>query len=428
MSGNRLIALMNGTEIGDVDRDRRARLTLTYRADWRTFSDAVPLSISMPLAIAEHGEARIQAFLWNLLPDNELTLQRWARQFHVSARNVFALLEHVGEDCAGAVQFVSPDRLDAFQSPHHAEIEWLDEGDVAERLRLLRRDHAAWRLPRDVGQFSLAGAQPKTALLYRDGRWGLPSGRVPTTHILKPPTGEFDGHVQNEHFCLTLARAVGLPTASAEIRWFEDEVAVVIERFDRFITQGAQTILRLHQEDACQALGLPPTRKYQNHGGPGPKQIVALLRTCSSTPAEDVATFVDALAFNWLIAGTDAHAKNYALLHGPGRVRLAPLYDVASALPYDDLDFQRLKLAMKIGKEYRLGDIGLRQWVTLAQDLRLDPDVTVGRVAKMATRLADQVPPVREGALGQGLAHPVVDRLAERIVQRAEHCRRLLPG
>ena len=211
----------------------RGRLTFIYEEDWRAARGATPLSLSMPLAAAEHGHRPVEAFLWNLLPDNEAVLARWAQRFQVSARNPFALLSHVGEDCAGAVQFVRPDRLDAVIGEGPSAIEWLDERGVAERLRALRDDHAAWRTPRDTGQFSLAGAQPKTALLWQKGRWGVPSGRMPTTHILKPPTGEFDGHAENEHLCMRLASALGLIAAHSEVRRFEDQIAIVIERYDR---------------------------------------------------------------------------------------------------------------------------------------------------------------------------------------------------
>jgi serine/threonine-protein kinase HipA len=123
------------------------------------------------------------------------------------------LISHVGEDCAGAVQFVTPDRLDAMRRGKEDKNRVVDESEIAQRLRILRSDHAAWRLPRDTGQFSLAGAQPKTALLFQNNRWGILSGRLPTTHILKPPTGHFDGHSENEHICLALARDLGLPAA-----------------------------------------------------------------------------------------------------------------------------------------------------------------------------------------------------------------------
>ena len=137
----------------------------------------------------------MERFLWGLLPDNDRVLENWGKRFQVSPRNPFRLIANVGEDCAGAVQFVRPDRLAKLRrEPGAREIAWLTEDEIAERLRVLRADHSAWRAAADTGQFSLAGAQPKTALLFQNGRWGIPSGRTPTTHILKPPTGEWDGH------------------------------------------------------------------------------------------------------------------------------------------------------------------------------------------------------------------------------------------
>jgi serine/threonine-protein kinase HipA len=436
-----LLTLLGGRAIGDVQRDRRGQLRLRYDEDWRSAREAFPLSLSMPLVVAEHRHDPIEAFLWGLLPDNELVLDRWARRFQVSARNAFALISHVGEDCAGAVQFVRPERLEHLLTPRAPEIDWLDEAGVGERLRMLREDHAAWRSPRDAGQFSLAGAQPKTALLYQGGRWGVPSGRTPTTHILKPPSPDFDGHAENEHLCLALARALGLPAVTSRVEVFDGETAIVIERYDRAYTADlaaaatadtaarlselakTQPILRLHQEDMCQALALLPTAKYQNEGGPTPEQIVTLLRTHSSRPLDDVNTFVDALAFNWLIAGTDAHAKNYSLLHGSGgRVRLAPLYDIASALAYKELDPQRIKLAMKVGDKYRIRDIGAREWQKLASELRLDPSATISRIEAMATTIPKQIALLCDEAADQGLRHPLVRRLRQAATTRAQRC------
>ena len=172
----------------------------------------------MPLGSATHGHARIEAFLWGLLPDNDRVLQNWGKRFQVSPKNVFRLITHVGEDCAGAVQFVTSERLETLiAEPTAREIQWLTEEDVAERMRTLRADHSAWRTASDTGQFSLAGAQPKTALLFERRRWGVPSGRIPTTHILKPPTGEWDGHPENEHFSLQLARALGLIVPNSSV-------------------------------------------------------------------------------------------------------------------------------------------------------------------------------------------------------------------
>ena len=420
-----LVAILDGRETGRVVQDDRGRLSFTYNEAWRAAAAAYPLSISMPLALAEHGNAKIYPFLWGLLPDNEMVLDHWARKFHVSARNAFALIACVGEDCAGAVQFVRPERLEAILGEAPPPIEWLDDAAIAQRLRALREDHSAWRIPRDTGQFSLAGAQPKTALLFENNRWGVPSGRVPTTHILKPPTGEFDGHAENEHFCLELARALGLPVVDSRIMRFQDEVAFVVERYDRVRT--AAGLRRVHQEYMCQALAIPPTRKYQNEGGPGIVDIVELLRTYSANAPEDVRTFLDAIAYNWLIAGTDAHGKNYALLIGAqARVRLAPLYDVASVLPYPDIDIERVKLSMKLGGEYRLCNIRLYHWRKQAEELHVNPDAMIQRVDEFARQLADHVPDIRRRMTEEGLTHPVIARLADALTARAAACREIL--
>ena len=306
------------------------------------------------------------------------------------------------------------------------KVEWLDETDIAKRLQTLRADHAAWRLPRDTGQFSLAGAQPKTALLLQNGRWGIPSGRLPTTHILKPPTGHFDGHAENEHICLMLARSLGMPTAQSKVMRFKDEIAIVIERYDR--QHKGNDIVRIHQEDICQALGIMPTKKYQNEGGPSAFDIIELLRTYSTDRQGDLDTFVAALGFNWLIAGTDAHAKNFSLLLGGRRVRLAPLYDVASILPYDEFDLRKIKLAMKIGGEYKLSLIGLRQWQKFAREVRVETDDLVERLASMAKQLPDEVNIARTRAREEGLDEAIVERLATQLIERAGECGRSLSG
>lgn len=421
-----LVTLLDGKEIGRVHNDTRGRLTFIYDDQWRNASEAYPLSLSMPIAAKEHGRAAVEAFLWGLLPDNEHVLARWAAKFQVSARNVFALISHVGEDCAGAVQFVTPERLEAIRSGKEDKVEWLDDSELAKRLRALREDHAAWRLPRDTGQFSLAGAQPKTALLLQNDRWGIPSGRIPTTHILKPPTGHFDGHAENEHICLMLGRNLGLPAAQSKVRRFKDEVAIVVERYDR--QQKGSDIIRVHQEDTCQALGTMPTKKYQNEGGPSAANIIELLRTYSTDRDTDLDTFSSALGFNWLIAGTDAHAKNYSLLLSGPDVRLAPLYDIASILPYDEVDLRKAKLAMKIGGEYKVELIGLRQWQKFAREVRTNVDQLVEVLISMAKQLPDEVTAARALAREDGLNNALIDRLTKQLIERAHECRRLLGG
>ena len=328
----RLVAVANGEVMGYVMRQERGRLAFSYDEAWRQTWDAYPLSLSMPLAGAEYGHDVIEPWLWGLLPDNENVLARWARHFHVSARSAFSLLRATGEDCPGGVQFAAPDRVDRLLGAQTQAVDWLTEEQVGARVGALNEDGSAWRLPGDAGWFSLAGAQAKTALFFADGRWGVPRGRTPTTHILKPPAPGFPGHCENEYLCLTLARALGIPAARSRVHRFGEEPALVVERYDRVSTVDG--IVRVHQEDLCQVLGLAPTAKYESDGGPGCGRMVLAIRTYSSRPGDDLRTFVRALALNWIIGGTDAHAKNFSLLIGAGgRATLAPLYDVASSRP-----------------------------------------------------------------------------------------------
>lgn len=409
-----LVVLLNGQVAGVVRQGRGGELAFRYEDEWRSRATSTPLSLSMPLAEQTHDDP-IRPFLLGLLPDNDKILERWARTFHASARNPFALLGHVGEDCAGAVQFVTPDRVEA-QLARDGGVEWFGEAEIADRIRMLRRDPAAWHIA-TTGNFSLGGAQSKTALHYdpETRRWGA----VPTTHILKPAISGLDDHDLNEHLCLSAARHLGLDAAVSRMASFAGERVIVVDRYDRHRHPDG-TIVRLHQEDLCQALGIPPVIKYQSEGGPSPEQIIALLRASDEHSARaEVARFVDALAFNWIIAGTDAHAKNYSLLLAGRQVRLAPLYDLASALPYDDMYAPKLQMAMRIGGEYRIAALRGRHWRRFAEENSLDPDATVARVDELAARAPDAF---RAVATGDRLAEVLIDR----ITAHAEACRAAL--
>ena len=422
-----LIALLNDAVIGLLRIDRTGRFSFRYDDDWRGGASAIPLSLSMPLITAEHGHRVTEPYLWGLLPDNELVLERWAREFQVSARNPFALLQHVGEDCAGAVRFVTAERLASLPRESAGQVEWLTEQDIASRLRALGADASAWRKPSDQSYFSLAGAQAKTALYFDGTRYGVPLGRRATTHILKPDIGGLDGHAINEHLCLELARDLGLPVARSSVQCFEDQVAIVVERYDR--RAEGKTVLRFHQEDFCQALAIHPTHKYEHDGGPGARQIVEVLRQSSRVHDEDVMSFVRALALNWVIGGTDAHGKNYSLLIGArGTVRLAPLYDVASVLPYHrgTSATRKLKLAMKIGGNYKLDEIGPREWSKLATEMRVDRSIVREVVIDTCTRLPFIVETATERARAAGLQHAIIDDLRTMLVERSERCLRSL--
>ncbi|MEV6844312.1 HipA domain-containing protein [Actinoplanes sp. NPDC051411] len=423
-----LVAVLGGVRIGTLTQSAGGKLTFSYDHDYRQSPDAMPLSLSMPLSAADHDGPEVRAFCRGLLPDNDGVLERWGRDFHVSAGNPFALLNHVGEDCAGAVQFVGPDRLRVMLAGL-GSVEPLTEEQVAGRLRALRRDSSAWHLS-SGGQFSLAGAQAKTALHWDaiSGQWGDPSGVVPTTHILKPAITGFDDHDLNEHLCLRAARLAGLRTASTSVRSFAGERAIVIERYDR--RSGPRgSVVRVHQEDICQSLGVLPTTKYQNEGGPSPEQIVALIRRAVGPPTvaeTEVGRFVDALALNWLIAGTDAHAKNYSLLITAWQVRLAPLYDVASILPYDDVHLPKLRLAMRIGTEYRVTAITGRRWATFAERNGLDPERVVARVGELAALLPGAFRKAAADDDVVALDSDLPAMLADRVAEHVERCQAAL--
>ncbi len=414
--------------MGRILRDRRRdRLALCYEGSWQASPAAFPLSLSMPLTAAEHGHGAVESFLWGLLPDNEGVLQRWGTKFRVSPKNPFALLWHVGEDCAGAIQFVRPEQVEAWQkAPAAGGVEWLSNGEVAERMVLLLRDHGASRAGADTGQFSLAGAQPKTAFFFdeQQKRWGVPFGSVPTTHILKPATGAFDGLAENEHFCLRLAQECGLATAKSTVQYFGDCPAIVVERYDRVRQPGRVT--RIHQEDMCQAMACRPHQKYQTQGGPSAAQILHLLRQYSTDHATDKQRFLDALMLGWLIGATDAHAKNFSVLIAPGaQVRLAPFYDISSALPYPkQVDLRRAGLAMKIGGAYKLREIGIRNWEKFAAETKTGPQNLKERLLQLMDELPERARCVEKNLHDEGIGHPVVSLLAEEISARAILCRK----
>jgi serine/threonine-protein kinase HipA len=484
---NELIVLLDGKEAGTVLHDQ-GRLKFKYSDSWRSAPDAYPLSLSMPLAGKVHSHAAIEPFIWGLLPDNDQVLARRGKEFGVSPRNAFKLISYLGEDCAGSVQFVRPEKLSAILEGDMPEPDWLSDADVASRLRTVRDDASAGRLPGDRGQFSLAGMQPKTSLLYYQGQWGVASGRTPTTHILKPASADMEGHAENEHLCLRLASALGMQSTESRVEYFEDVPTIVVKRFDRLMIAEAAVarkvtadgllakvailksradaasmreadgiereanedlklaenlaslaetkfVGRLHQEDFCQALSIQPRDKYQNDSGPGPREIVETIRDNVSSHAaakanpkfpfavdDDIKTFIDALIFNWMIGGTDAHAKNYSLLIGSGgMVRLAPLYDVSSFLVSPSYDKYTTTLAMKIGDSYRLRDIGLSDWKKFANSVRIDEAALVDRIRAMAQELPDRLSDEVTGMRAAGLVHAITGKLEVALIGRATY-------
>jgi serine/threonine-protein kinase HipA len=424
------VAVVNGQIVGELGQGTDGKYRLRYDERWRNSPAAFPLSLSLPLTQREHGDERVRAYLWNLLPDNDAILAAWARRYRVSANNPLALLAHVGEECPGALQLLSPRRAEELTSASRPAdvVEWLGDDEVGRRLRRVLAEPSAWREPGDPGQFSLAGAQPKIALLFDGVRWGIPSGRIPTTHILKPPAlKELDGFAENEHVCLRLARALGLPAARSEVLRFGDQIAIVVERYDR--VRLGDELIRLHQEDFCQALGIPPQTKYESQGGPSAAQMIRVVQERSVDVDADVATLVAALAFNWVIGGTDAHAKNYSHIMQPGgRIHLAPLYDLVSLLPYPEGRGPRVALAMKIGGEYRMRAVGRRNWERLAAEIGAAPDAVIALVREIVEALPDALAGVRAETAADGLDHPVLARLQTAVATNAASCLARLVG
>ncbi|MEO7086652.1 MAG: type II toxin-antitoxin system HipA family toxin [Gemmatimonadaceae bacterium] len=420
-----LAVVLNGALVGHVYRSGNRRLVLRYDDAWRTRAGAFPLSLSMPLKDPEHGHQATSAFLSGLLPDDPKVVEYWARLHGVSRYDIVKLLAHVGEDCAGAVQLVSPEEVDRVLGASGAadaatSIDWLSTGDVAELLMALRRNPAAGRSSGEQGQFSLAGAQPKTTLYHEGEHWGIPKGRVPSTHILKPPVLDLDDLAYNEHFCLHLARELGMPAAISTVQLFGDEIAIVVERYDRARSRGI--VYRIHQEDMCQALAVQPTRKYESDGGPGLTDIAAILARHSSDASVDVARFFDANILNWLVAGPDAHAKNYSILHanGPDH-RFAPLYDVITTLPYPRLAKSGAKLAMAVGGERAVGAIARDQWRAAARAVELPADLAIDRIVELGERVPAAIERVIQHPDGNEDTRAIMTRLAEPI---ADHVRR----
>ncbi len=418
-----LIALYRKQPIGHFKWDRSTDvLEFQYSSKWQSNRQAFPLSLSMAISTSVHHQKVVEPFLWGLLPDNDGILRRWGERFHVSHRHPFQLLRHVGEECAGAVSLLPTDKLETWMARDSGNLQWLSTKQVTERIEHLLRDHSATRVATDHGQFSLAGAQPKTAFFFDldSKRWAVPKGDMPTTHILKPATGDFDGHSENEHFCLRIATHLGLKVARTEVQYFGKNPVIVVERFDRNRKPDGSYI-RIHQEDMCQALGRYPQDKYQNQGGPSAKEILDLLRQYAN---KDIWRFVDGLILNWLIAGTDAHAKNYSLLLAErGQVRLAPFYDISSSLPYPKTILPRkAKMAMTIGKEYVLSGITPHHWEKAAADFKLPPEELLTRIRSMGERMPVALEQAEREVRDQGLNHSVIRRLVAEITKRTKAC------
>ena len=368
MTAGVLDVLIAGKLAGTLSQDGAGSLSFAYERGYR----GVPLSSSMPLSTRPYRDKVVLPYLWGLLPEDPAVRRHVAADADISPNNPFALLGVIGLDCPGAVQFV-PQGSDAYRDERLVAV---SDAEIARRLATGRQDGAGWIASNE--HWSLGGQQSKFALRRMGGRWYSCEGSAATTHILKSGVRGLTHQALNEYVCMRLATSLDVPAASVEYLEFEGESgvepAIVIERYDRLVE--GDNVTRLHQEDLCQALGCLPDNKYTMYGGPNCAEVLGLLTSTEPTAQANAAGFLQMLFLNYLLAATDAHAKNYSImLAADGSHRLAPMYDVASIAPYVEgarLKVKPPKLAMSIGGENRAGHVSANDLAKLVEQCGLE--------------------------------------------------------
>jgi len=400
-----------GQPVGILEQTSTGRIEFRYSKDWLKKGGAHPLSQSLPLEDRVFEERQCVGFFGGLLPD-EHNREIIARNLGISARNDFAMLREIGGECAGAVSLLDVDATELSQTQDYQS---LSEAELIDLLdQLPQRPLLAGQ---DEVRLSLAGAQNKLALYKGKEGFALPLNESPSTHILKPEIERFPNLVENESYCLRLAGACGLPVSRAESVCFGGHRCLLVERYDRRVDADGG-ILRLHQEDFCQALGIPSRIKYQNEGGPGLSDCFDLVRRAASAPGRDLIHLFNAVVFNCLIGNNDAHGKNFSLLYREVRggrvVELAPFYDLVSTASYGELS---PRMAMKIGGQYLPGKLRRNDWEGLWE--------SIGFSKKQARKQALQFTEVVEAQSGNSNseAEVAVGRL---IRKRTQELREIL--
>lgn len=412
---------MNGAFVGTWSLAPNAPDTLQYDLAWTQSEQGRPLSLSLPFTpgnVPHRGE-RVHAYFENLLPDSKEIRERMVRRFRTGSSDAFELLTEIGRDCVGALEILPQGVVSAGTTALQAEP--LNEAGVAQVLRGTTTSSAlGWTGEAEDFRISIAGAQEKTALLLRDDQWCLPRSNTPTTHIFKLPLGLIGGlkldmrdSVENEWLCALILKEFGLPVAACQPMQFEDLRVLVVERFDRAWwthPSGDRRIIRLPQEDMCQATGLPPEAKYEVDGGPGIERILGVLDG-SINREQDRRDFFKAQLLFWMLCATDGHAKNFSLFLKPGgRYQFTPLYDVLSAYPVlgegpGKISSFKVKMAMAVRSKnahWRMRDILRRHWEALGvrhgvltkEGRQVDSliDETVARTPEVITNVRAKLP------------------------------------
>ena len=424
---------MNGERVGTW-RAGRGRDELQYAESWLASPNSRPISLRFPLrpGTKPYTGPEVHNYFDNLLPDTKAIREKIAHRFALDSIDAFPLLESIGRDCVGALQILPED--ESPPSVKGIKFRTRTDPEIAALLRETATPGSGIQYtPNEDGnefRLSLAGAQEKTALLWHREKWCSPIGATPTTHILKLPLGlvgnmraDMSGSIENEWLCSKIVEAYGLPVAKCRIVQFEEQKALSVERFDRRLATDGSWILRLPQEDMCQATGTSYLNKYESDGGPGIDNIMNLLRT-AERGFDDRRVFFACQVLFWLLAATDGHAKNFSLhINAGGTYALTPIYDVLSAYPiigkgHAKLAPQKAKLSMGVRGEsnmhYRTGEIQRRHWIATAQRNGIGAEGeniineliarTPGVIAMVQTQLPPDFPQSITGHILTGLA------------------------
>ena len=419
----RVLEVYVGTSrVGRYTRAPDGATSFRYDPDWLSSDRAFPISLSMPLSDRIWSGEGAASYFDGLLPDDRTVREKIAAREHAESAGIFDLLAVIGRDCVGALRFV-PEGADP-GDPTRMDYRPVSDDEIAARLAALGTNPLGLYADEDDFRISIAGVQEKTAFLWIDNQWQLPLGPTPTSHIFKPamkegPNGtDFSDTPWNEWLCLTLCCALGIEIARTEVRVFDGKPVMVVERFDRTWQEGI--LYRLPQEDLCQALGVPPMRKYQSDGGPGIVDVMSFLNGAIA-PYEDRLTFMKAQIVFWLLAAIDGHAKNFSIFLTPGGYRLTPLYDVMSAAPYPEFPVQKVKLAMAIGDKgyYRLSQIQHRHFYQTGKKAGLSVQDMDNLFSDLSTRMEGAITEVAALAAEAGIPESTTGPILEGVRKRA---------
>lgn len=379
-----LQAYIDGVRVGSFSQNAAGAIEFRYDDDLP--SNTTSMSISMPFVPgAKYGNRAARPFLQGLLSDDPKTLASIARSHHTTPGSPMNVLRFTGRDTAGALQLLPP-RADSDDAARRTgEIRWVDDFD--ELMADIANEAGDWVRERDEVRWSLAGAQPKVAL-YRsdDGRWGVPLDSTPTTHILKP-AARGSRHDVNEFLSMRAAKHLGLEVADHGVltTGFGDQIFVA-RRYDRVEINGR--LSRLHQEDFAQALSVEPAYKYQADGGPTIADIARVLAALPVGRQRDARRqFFDALVLTVASVNTDAHSKNYSVIHLGADMRLAPLYDLGSNALYGGS--QPVVSSLKIGGEWQMDRIGRAELLKAAKTLGVAADIAEPAIDRIRGGIAD---------------------------------------